>query len=75
MTELILYPKLGTQSRRAIARTRKRFGHPYTYKPRGDLLQRLSAETGMSIQDVYFQLLRERETLLKLFGTFQENDQ
>lgn len=68
MTELILYSKLCTRSRRAIVKTKRRYGHSYTYTPRGDLLQRLSRETGMTEEQVYIQLLRERETLLKLFG-------
>ena len=62
---LILYPRLCTRSRRAIVRTIKKFGWPYVYRPRGDLLERLSAETGMSREDVYRQLLAEREELLK----------
>ncbi|MGG6293800.1 hypothetical protein ACQ4M4_05190 [Leptolyngbya sp. AN02str] len=65
MTEAPLYRRLSTCSRRAIARTHKRFGHPYIYRPRGNLLQRLSRETGMTVDQVYRQLLREREELIR----------
>ncbi|NJL21646.1 MAG: hypothetical protein HC895_13815 [Leptolyngbyaceae cyanobacterium SM1_3_5] len=65
MTDLILWPLLATCSRRAIRRKTKRFGHPYTYKPRGDLLVRLSRQTGLTHEEVFFQLLREREELLR----------
>ncbi len=61
MTDLILYPQLGTPSRRAITRFKKKWGHPYHYSPRGDLLKRLAASNDMSIDEVYHQLLKERE--------------
>jgi hypothetical protein len=67
--ELILYPRLSTRSKRAITRRKKKWGHPYHYSPRGDLLERLSSETGMSIDEVYFQLQRERQYLLSLLNT------
>lgn len=63
--DLILWYKLGTYSRRALKREKGRFGRPYHYSPRGDLLTRLSRETGWSISDVYSQLLKEREYLLR----------
>ncbi|MBD2090376.1 hypothetical protein H6F67_10970 [Microcoleus sp. FACHB-1515] len=65
MTELRLWPLLGTCSRRAILRRTKKFGHPYTYKPRGDLIIRLSRQTGLTYAEVFSQLLREREELLR----------
>jgi hypothetical protein len=65
MTDLILYSRLQTKSRRALLKVRGRFGRPYFYRPRGDLLQRLSRETGLSIEQVYVQLFREREILLR----------
>ncbi len=66
MNEFPLYRRLCTCSRRAIVRTRKKYGHPYTYNPRGNLLQRLSRETGMPLQQVYVQLMRERAELIRI---------
>jgi hypothetical protein len=64
MTELKLWFQLCTCSRRAIKRSKGRFGHPYTYRPRGDLLARLAKQNGMTVDQVYRQLLKERETLI-----------
>jgi predicted DNA-binding protein YlxM (UPF0122 family) len=63
--ELKLYWKLGTQSRRAIKRKYKSYGRLYTYKPRADLLDRLSEEFNISRQEVYDQLIKEREYIFK----------
>lgn len=63
--ELILYPLLRGNARKAILRTAKRFGHSYQYEPRGNLLQRLSRETGMSLEEVRTQLVKEQEYLIK----------
>lgn len=74
MTQLILYPRLSTRSRRAIAKTkhrgsrRHRPGAPYQYSPRGDLMERLMRETGWSFEEVYEQLLAERREILRLSG-------
>ena len=65
MQNLILYPQLSTRSRRAIKRVRGRFGHPYTYNPRGTLLERLARDNGLTIQASYEQLLRERQALIQ----------
>jgi hypothetical protein len=62
--ELILYHKLSTRSRRALLKTKGRGGKQYCYSPRGDLLERLSRETGMSVDSVVSQLLKERKFLL-----------
>ena len=65
--ELLLYPKLGTRSRRALTRhTRQshRGSQLHNYSPKGTLLQRLARETGMTIEQVYSQLQKEREYLL-----------
>lgn len=66
--ELELYFKLQTKSKRAILKTKGKFGRDYVYNPRGDLLIRLSSETGKPIEEVHRQLLREREYLLKTTG-------
>ncbi|QCS50310.1 hypothetical protein FEK30_13255 [Picosynechococcus sp. PCC 11901] len=65
---IFLYPRLGTCSKRSFLKTKKRYGQPKPYKPRGQLLQRLAAETGWTIDQVHEQLLRERDVLLKLKG-------
>jgi hypothetical protein len=61
---LVIYPLLGTTSRRAMVREKSRFGRPYVYRPRGNLLDRLSAETGMSKNAVLRQIARERKQLI-----------
>lgn len=61
---LILYPKLSTCSRRAIRKTKTSFGRTYFYKPKGNLLNRLSKETGLDIEAVYNQLMKERAYLV-----------
>lgn len=65
---LILYPLLQTKSRKALLKTSKRFGHSYHYNPRGDLLERLSRQTGMTVEQVHDQLCKERLHLLKELG-------
>ncbi len=63
---LILYPLLGTRSRRGIYKTHRR-NHAYEttyYVPRYDLVQRLSRETGLTTDEVYAQMRRERDYLL-----------
>jgi hypothetical protein len=62
--DLVIYPLLGTTSRRAMVREKSRFGRPYVYRPRGNLLDRLSAETGMSKEAVLRQIARERQQLI-----------
>jgi hypothetical protein len=64
--ELRAYYLLSTRSRRAIAKTKGRFGRTYNYSPRGTLLMRLSRELGMSRESVYSLLMQEREYILKL---------
>jgi hypothetical protein len=58
---LVLYPKLGTFSRRVLLR---RTHQPNVYTPRRHLLARLSKETGMTMGQVWVQLEKEREYLL-----------
>lgn len=62
--ELKLYGKLSTRSRRAMSRKQGRFGKPYHYHPRWNLVQRLSAETGMTAEQIYHQIYQERQYLL-----------
>ena len=65
MVELLAYHRLSTRSRRAIVKTKGNFGKPYFYSPRGTLLERLSRELGMSKEQVYSLLMKEREYILK----------
>jgi hypothetical protein len=62
---LTLYPKLGTDSKKALLRKNGRWGKPYIYRPRGYLLERLARETGMTINQVRSQLEKERNYLLQ----------
>jgi hypothetical protein len=62
--DIVIYPLLGTTSRRAMVREKSRFGRPYVYRPRGNLLDRLSTETGMSKNAVLRQIARERQQLI-----------
>lgn len=67
-TQLRLYFQLSTCSRRAIQKETSRFGNRYIYNPRGTLLSRLARENGMTSEEVYRQLLQEREILLRRGG-------
>lgn len=62
----IAYARMSTCSRRAMLRTKTRFGKPYTYQPRIRLLLRLSRELGMDIEQVRDQIQRERQFLLRM---------
>lgn len=68
--ELELYYKLSTCSRRAIRRRKGAFGRPYYYRPRGNLLARLAEETGRSKEEIFDQLMKERDEILS--KTFSE---
>ena len=64
-----LYTRLSTRSRRALVRQKKRgSGKPYYYSPRGTLLERLSRETGLSMEQVYNGLLELRQKLIGGLG-------
>ncbi|MBD2465769.1 hypothetical protein H6G89_32795 [Oscillatoria sp. FACHB-1407] len=63
--ELFLYHQLGTQSKRCMRRLKRPGGHPYTYNPKGNLLERLARDNGMSIEEVRNRLLLERKELLR----------
>lgn len=56
-----LWSQLSTRSQRALVRQRRQFGHPYTYRPRGNLLARLAAENSISIEEAYRQLMDLRK--------------
>lgn len=69
---LDLYHRLCTRSRRAFKKTKGRWGRQYIYRPRGDLLNRLASETGMSLWDVREKLYEEREEYLKSLENFAQ---
>jgi len=60
----VIYPLLGTTSRRAMVREKSRFGRSYIYSPRGNLLDRLCSETGMTKNAVLRQIAREHQYLI-----------
>lgn len=62
--DFLLYDRLSTCSKRALRRIKGRGGRPYQYRPRGNLLQRLASETGMTVSAVYLQLMDERDALI-----------
>ncbi|SMH55163.1 hypothetical protein SAMN06272755_2922 [Picosynechococcus sp. OG1] len=64
--DLVLYPLLGTNSKRALQRVRRRGYKPYHYRPRARLLYRLAEEMDWTIDRVYNQLLKERSILLRM---------
>jgi hypothetical protein len=69
--ELILYPRLNLRSKRAILRTKKRWGHPVRYSPRQVLVERLAEELQMTPDQVLSQLQKERDFLLENIRYFR----
>lgn len=63
--ELIFFPNLNTRTRRAMRRSRGKFGRPYRYSPRRDLLENLAVKHGMTVAQVNDQLVREHLWLIK----------
>ena len=61
-----LFSQLGTTSQRALMRRKKRFGKPYSYHPRGNLLARLARENETTVEQVYADLMQLRSELLQL---------
>ncbi len=59
-----IWTRLCTRSRRAIRREFKKYGKPYRYTPRGDLLENLEYEFGISREQAYMELLAIRQELL-----------
>jgi hypothetical protein len=68
---LIAYPKLSTCSKRAILRTKNRWGHPVRYAPRRQLVQRLAEELQLTEEATRKQLYDERKFLLENFQYFR----
>ena len=64
ITDVELYNCLGTTSKRALARQKKRFGYPYQYRPRYQLVERLTRELRTTEEDVIKRLFDLRAELL-----------
>ena len=64
--ELKYFNLLSAKSQKAMLRTykAKSWGKTYYYEPRGILLKRLSQETGVSMEEVRNQIIKERRYLL-----------
>ena len=66
--KVIIFPRLGTDSKRAFLRTRWKFGRTYEYSPKMQLLTRLRKETGMTNEQLLDQIAKERGFLLKFLS-------
>jgi hypothetical protein len=64
MTDMTLWPQLGTRTRRAISRAKTRFGRPYDYRPRGTLLARLAQDNNITKEEAYRRLMAMRQHIL-----------
>jgi len=62
---LKLYPRLQTNSKRALAREKRRWGRPSVYSPKRELILRLAREVGWTQEKVIEQLLLERKLILE----------
>ena len=67
---LKIFNLLSPESQKAMLRnsTVRGWNKHYYYEPRGNLLKRLSQETGLTMTEVRNQLIKEREYLLKFNG-------
>lgn len=59
------YYLLHRESKSAMLRTKTRWGKAYEYRPRGNLLRRISKILKISLEEAYDMLLKEREYLLQ----------
>jgi hypothetical protein len=60
-----IWLKLGTNSRRAISKRIKKWGHPYIYKPRSDLIANLSYELKLPTLEINLLLEEMRQEILR----------
>lgn len=65
MTKLLVWPRLNLRSKRAMLRTKKKWGHPYEYYPRQQLLNRLSKELNMTKEEVLDQIDKEQAYFIR----------
>ena len=59
------YYLLHRESKSAMLRTKTRWGKAYEYRPRGNLLRRISKTLKISLEEAYDMLMKEREYLLQ----------
>ena len=60
-----IWINLKTQSRRALMKTKKKFGHKYYYTPRSDLVQNLSRKLNRPTFEIANDLMEMRQDFLK----------
>lgn len=63
--ELICYPLLSRESKLAISRKKKSWGHNYHYNPQNRLVMRLAKQLNKTPEQIREQLQKEREFILK----------
>jgi hypothetical protein len=63
--ELKCYPLMQKPSQRCMRREKWRWGRNYTYIPKPNLIRRLSAELGITPDEVREQIALERAFILK----------
>lgn len=61
-----IWERLGTNSRKALRKTKKKWGHPKVYKPKSDLVKNLSYELNLPELDICLQLEEMRQEIIKL---------
>jgi hypothetical protein len=59
-----IYSRLSTTSKRAIAKTKKKFGRKYEYSPRVSLVKRLATEFKITDAQMKRELWKIREELI-----------
>jgi hypothetical protein len=59
-----IYAKLSTRSKRAIAKTKGKFGKKYEYNPRSDLVANLATEFNMTDAQIRRELWKIRQELI-----------
>lgn len=62
-----IWLRLGTCSRRALRKTTKKWGHPYVYSPRSDLIENLSYELKVEPKVIAEQLFLIRQNEIKRY--------
>lgn len=60
-----IWERLGTNSRKSLRKTKKKWGHPKVYKPKSDLVKNLSYELNISERDICLQLEEMRQEIIK----------
>lgn len=63
--QIRIWQKLSTCSKRAMRKTKKKYGRSYFYNPRGHLLKNIANRFGISVDEAYFDLLAIRKEVLR----------